>query len=462
MSAEALRARIAAGEDESTIFVSGVDNLEKLGRAVCALLNTHGGMIVCGVRDGAPVGLAKINDDTIAEVENHLRQAISPLALFMVNSVDLDEHRLVVIEVPQAKDRPYVVDGGVWLRAGGQVVAADIATLRQMLRGHADTPLRWERRISTTMTYEDLDIGEVRATVRDALKSKRSTFGDDDDELILLSQLAAYQPSGFTHGGDVLFSRNPGLRHPQARVQLVVFSGDKTSDDFTDNRWLEGPLVRVCRELLAAVGALNAVKSSFEETGNRRDRPSYDARALREGIVNAFVHRDYAAYSGGLRVSVYPSRIEIWNSGRLPETLTPGAMQRGAYESIPTNPDIAHVFYLRGMMERIGRGTELIMGTSKLLGAPSPVWRDASTGVTLIIYSANAAPELAEPLNRRQEQLLADLAPGQTMTLKTFHERYAADVSERQARRDLVELVRRSVLRQEGRGPSTIYRLAQS
>src|SRR6185436_19983520 len=97
--------------------------------------------------------------------------------------------------------------------------------------------------------------------------------------------------------------------------------------------------------------------------------------------VNAFVHRDYSSYSGGLKVSIFRSRIEIWNSGRLPKGLSASSLGR-RQESIQINPDFAQVFYIRKFMEQVGRGTELIAQASKALGAPPPVWRDEPTGVT--------------------------------------------------------------------------------
>jgi ATP-dependent DNA helicase RecG len=51
----------------------------------------------------------------------------------------------------------------------------------------------------------------------------------------------------------------------------------------------------------------------------RVETPLYPEEAIREGLVNAFVHRDYANFSGGLAVYIYPRRLEIWNSGELPD-----------------------------------------------------------------------------------------------------------------------------------------------
>ena len=43
--------------------------------------------------------------------------------------------------------------------------------------------------------------------------------------------------------------------------------------------------------------------------------------ALREAIINAFVHADYAQRGSSLRLAVFRDRIEVENPGNLPRTL---------------------------------------------------------------------------------------------------------------------------------------------
>jgi len=80
-------------------------------------------------------------------------------------------------------------------------------------------------------------------------------------------------------------------------------------------------------------------------------------------------------------------RLEIWNSGPLPEGITPATLAHG-HLSILRNPDIAHVLYLRGRMEKIGRGSLLILRLCQEAGLPEPKWEsDAHRGVTLTFFA---------------------------------------------------------------------------
>ncbi len=193
-----------------------------------------------------------------------------------------------------------------------------------------------------------------------------------------------------------------------------------------------------------------------ENNLQREDRPEYPREALREGLVNAFAHRDYSGFSGGVTVSIYPNRIEIWNSGRLPEGLTIKALREN-HPSMPNNPDIAHVLYLRGYMERIGRGTQKIIDVCKDYGF-SPKWQDKATGVTLVLKSTGSVTNVDFMPNERQQRLLNDLQSGDMIGLAEYQERYASAISERQARRDLTDMMANGYLERVGGGSRTSYK----
>jgi ATP-dependent DNA helicase RecG len=71
--------------------------------------------------------------------------------------------------------------------------------------------------------------------------------------------------------------------------------------------------------------------------------------ALREILLNAVVHKDYAC-SAPVQISVYHDKILFWNPGVLPDGWTEDTLIR-KHASQPYNPDIANVFFRSGMIE---------------------------------------------------------------------------------------------------------------
>ncbi len=261
----------------------------------------------------------------------------------------------------------------------------------------------------------------------------------------------------YTQAADVFFAKNPALRHPQVRVRATRFAEDKGSNEFLDSRIFQGPLVQVLNKVLDFMERNLPITSHFNNDRiQREDKPQYPVYALREGLVNAFAHRDYTGFSGGLSIGIYPTRIEIWNSGRLPKELKVGDLRKN-HPSLPTNPDIAHLIYIRGLMEQIGRGTQKVINACREHGLPAPKWQDQPSGVTLTLYSAKSAVSDETPLNNRQKALIEALAPGGEIRPKDYRKNFASDVSERQARRDLTVLEALALLERKGKGAGTRY-----
>lgn len=457
MIPELIRKQIQQGEGIGTEFEVDVRNLESIAKTVCAFLNTDGGTVFCGVDDNGKITGLDASRAEIKGIHAFLLKNITPKALFTVNVDEEGDKVILSIDVPEGKDRPYVFSGSVFVREGSQTRSANVTKLRDMVQSKSVAAERWERRPSMAMEEGDLDHDEIRRTAKQAKESGRFVFADDTDDIEILKALAVYSILGFTQAADVLFAKNPAIRHPQTRVRVTCFSSDKSSDTYLDDRLLQGPLVRVFEQSFDILSQHVRWEARFQAGDVRRiDRPEYPFEALREGLVNAFAHRDYSSFSGGVTVGIYPKRIEIWNSGHFPEGLQPADLKRN-HPSLPTNPDIAHVFYLRGLMERIGRGGQLIINACRDHNLTAPKWVDRPSGVTLTIFGRDGGSTEPFIANPRQRALLEQLRTGDQIRPGDYHQRFASEVTDRQARRDLTELEEAGLLLRIGKGAGTVY-----
>lgn len=457
MIPDLVRKQIRDGEGVVTEFKSDGRDLASIAKTVCGFLNTLGGTIFCGVDDfGKIVGLDSA-EQVLQEIQAYVQQNVTPKALFTVNIDSDGEKTLVSVEVPEGKDRPYVFDGVIYVREGSATRNANAAKMREMVQAKSVASERWERRPSMAMEESDLDSEELALTLREASESGRLLWLGEADEFTVLKSLAVYTAKGFTQAADVLFAIDPSRRHPQTRVRVTRYSSDKAGNTFLDDQLISGPLVKVFKEAFAVISRNVSWESAFSADNVRRlDRSEYPLEAIREGLVNAFVHRDFSGFSGGVAVGIYPGRIEIWNSGHFPEGLKPSDLRKN-HPSLPTNPDIAHVFYLRGLMERIGRGGQMIVNACREAGLPPPKWMDRPTGVTLSIFGRDNEPTRAFIPNPRQMLLLDQLEGGGQILAIDYRERYAPEVTDRQARRDLAELEAAGYLQRVVRATKTTY-----
>ncbi len=394
MKPEKILELLGLGEGQGLEFKTTLQSVDSIGKTVCGFLNSGGGYVVCGIADKGDVVGLEISDERLAAFERQLHESISPKTLVSVQRERLRQSTVAVIEVPKGRDVPYSYQNVIYLRKGDKNVVADSPTIRDMVLRTQIEPERWERRFSLADLENDLDSAAVAATVADAEKVKRAFFHDPRDPVHTLEDLSAARHGRLTNGGDVLFARNPAIRLPQTRLRAIRYNSDKAGDTFSDMKSFEGPLYDLFEDAYAFIVRNTASVARFpEDSPKREDSPIYPEAAVREGLINALVHRDYASPSGGVSVHIFPQRLEIWNSGNLPDGVTPESLAKGQI-SILRNPDISHVLYLRGLMEKAGRGSILIRHTCELQGLPAPTWRsDAATGVTLTFFTPQVTPQ---------------------------------------------------------------------
>lgn len=459
MSNSLIEIPVQNGESQILEYKSNASDMHGIGATLCAFLNGQGGRILIGFDENERFVAFENVGQKANELENFLRAHIVPLSLWSLSVQETANGDWIEIAVPEGTDKPYLFEDQIYSRVGVQTSKATAAQIRALMKKEAQEPTRWERQLAPDLKLTDLDAREIRQTALSRAGFSRSEDWQDSNSDIIetLNSLALYSYGSFTNAARVLFDRNPALRLPQTRVRLTRFATDK-GGDFIDDQTLEGnafDLIETTNRLLSSHIETTVVFEPGQLAATLT--PAYPSFALREGLVNAFVHRDYASFQGGMSVGIYPNRIEIWNSGRLPESLTIRDLKQG-HPSLPFNPDIAHVFYRRGYMERLGMGTLRIIASCRALGAPDPQWKISDAGITLTFWNRTAKSEIS--LNTRQQELISRLEIGEIFTVNDYAR--TQTVSQRQARRDLTELVNSGLLVRQNDGPATVYIRAES
>ncbi|MDR2855016.1 MAG: hypothetical protein LBV40_02520 [Methanomicrobiales archaeon] len=91
---------------------------------------------------------------------------------------------------------------------------------------------------------------------------------------------------------------------------------------------------------------------------HRIEQYDYPEEALREAMLNALIHRDYA-FSGSIIVNIYDDRIEFVSLGGI----MPGLHVEDSFMGVsePRNEKIANVFYRLKYIESYGTGLRRIL-----------------------------------------------------------------------------------------------------
>jgi ATP-dependent DNA helicase RecG len=217
-------------------------------------------------------------------------------------------------------------------------------------------------------------------------------FYNENDELLVYAN-SLFPGFGKSTDEDIILTKNPAIRHPQSRVRAVCYL-NKSENEYQDFKILEGPLLQLFEELLNFIIRNTSTTAIFSKTdAQRKTNFQYPINAIREGLINAFAHRDYSSYSGGIKVEISPKQLSIWNSGSLPLGVSIKSLKNGQI-SILRNPDIANYLHFQGYMEMLGRGSVLIQDECKKANLPSPEWKADSLGVTLTFFATSHSTEI--------------------------------------------------------------------
>jgi predicted HTH transcriptional regulator len=130
--------------------------------------------------------------------------------------------------------------------------------------------------------------------------------------------------------------------------------------------------------------------------------------AVMEAIVNAVAHRDYAS-NASVQVMLFTDRLEVWNPGQLPPTLTLEDL-RGPHASIPRNPLIAEPMYLAHYAEKAGSGILDMISLLRKEGLPEPQFRQSGGQFVQTLWrpkngqATKAKKDIEKDLEKRSEK----------------------------------------------------------
>jgi ATP-dependent DNA helicase RecG len=374
---------IKQGEGEQLEFKEAVRK-EDIAKTLCSFLNSNGGIVLIGVQaDGKIIGVQDAEKQE-EELKKYLFTSIIPEAPVTVSKEVVGNKNILLAKVWNGSKPPYVFSGTIYFRKGGNTAKATPNDISELIAERQKNELHWERRPALGIEIKDLDELEIKRTLKDLAQFGRGRVFLEKQIEEFLTYYGLYENGNLTNAAVVLFAKEPTRYLPQCRVRLTVLKGTKASDQFSYDRVLEGNLFRNIEEILQFFEVNIAVRSRFSDKKWKRIDNPFPKLALREGLMNALIHRDYSSVSGSAIIAFYPDHLEITNFGELPSELKPADLARN-HLSLPRNPDIAHICFLRAWIEKIGRGTIKMIEDCEEKGFPKPTWQSKS-GVTTLIF----------------------------------------------------------------------------
>jgi ATP-dependent DNA helicase RecG len=379
---------------------------------IVGMTNTVGGTLFLGVEDdGEITGVHKKHKDAIGVTALIANSTVPPIAVRAEVIVE-EEKDILKIEIPRSRGAVSTASGKILrrrIKLDGTPEVIPMYSYEIPSRLAELGMLDYSAQPLAGATLEDLDPNQrvrLRRIIQNRQGGEKSLLSLPDDELDIALRLVTEVGGSYvpTVAGVLLLGKEERITElmPTARSSFQVLEG--TSVRMNEDSCK--PLLELFENYETYLKAWNP-ESETEYGLFRIPIPEFDWAAFREGLVNAFCHRDYTML-GNVRVLIDDEGMIISNPGgfidgvNLKNLLT--------VEPHGRNPALADAMKRIGLAEKTGRGIDRIFEGSLVFGRPWPNYSEStSRNVKLFIQRAKAdlafAKLVADEQNRQGKPL---------------------------------------------------------
>ena len=348
--------RIESGESDQTEFKSGLD-LSSIGSAVCAFANTEGGIVVLGVNNSGEIVGVRNSPETVQErLTAFLQSGCSSPVSASIGSHQDTNGWVHWIEVPRQRSfEPLSYSGRVYVRRARSSVQPSSSELQELYNIFG--AIVTEERVIQAATVDEIDVQGFRSYLAgQGLETDHEPQPDTESDLrnrnVIADLGGVYHPTLY---GLMAFGKEP-QRYPQTgnfRVECVAYYGEDRASDVLQVADGRGTLDEQVRRSVGWFLGLGR----FESYGGlvREDRWLLPEAAIREALVNAVVHRDYAITGSKVMLEVFSDRVDVSSPGSLPNHMSVESVRAGGVPR-SRNELMANYMVVRRLMEQRGRG----------------------------------------------------------------------------------------------------------
>lgn len=320
------------------------DSLEK---EVVAFLNyKEGGIIYIGIdKAGNTTGVLDSDGDQL-KIKDRLKHNITPscLGLFDVISEHKDGLDIIKLIVASGSEKPYflkkygMTEKGTFIRIGTASEPMPQKMIDTLFAKRTRNSISKIKSNQQNLSFEQLKI--YYDAVGKRLNDKFAT------NLELLNADEQYNYVAY-----LISDKN------STSIKLAKYKGTSRVNLAENNEYGYESLIKATKQVLDKLELEN--KTITQITAKERKETRYwDAIALREAIINAFVHNDYTTEVPP-KFEIFDDRIEISSTGGLPDGLSQDEFFEGF--SVPRNKEIMRIYKDLDLVEQLGSGIPRIL-----------------------------------------------------------------------------------------------------
>jgi ATP-dependent DNA helicase RecG len=431
-------------ENKTLEFKQNLSSHEGILRTLIAFANTSGGTLVIGVEDRTK-HIVGIEDPMGMEerLANIINDGISPRLIPNIEICSWRKTYLLIIEIYPSNNRPHFLknkglEKGTYIRIGSTNRLADSVMIQEL------------QRVSRSESYDQHPMIELNSEVID-FRAASELFSEfkklKKSDLETLRLIIKYQGRDVpTVAGIILFGKDRERYFPDAWIQAGRFKGNDKKDIIDSQEIRSYPVTAindaikfVQKHLMQAI-EIRAIK--------RTEKWSIPLVALREALINAVAHADYAQRGSPIRIAIFDNRIEIENPGLIPFNLTLDDLYRGI--SKLRNPIIGRIFHELKLIERWGSGIRRMIEVCLDSGLQEPLLEEIGLHFRVTLFTRPKSVDISK-LDQMDRAILALFKGKSGLSTKEIAD--SISLSTRATRSRLIDLINKGIIIEIGTGP---------
>lgn len=368
---------------------------KELVSEIVGMTNTEGGVLYLGVEDNGNItGVHKKHKDPNGAMALIANKTVPSLSV-RAEIIEEEGIEVLQIQIPMSKTIIATSDGKIQrrrLKPDGSPENVPMYPYEIPGRLSSLSQLDYSAQILVGATMDDLD-GNERDRLRNIIKYRKgdkSLLELTDEELDKALQLV---------------KEEAGVLYPTVTGMLLLGKEDRIAELLPTAKAvfqvLEGTKVRKNEQTTKSLLATFELFEEYMKAWNperemeyglfRVPIPEFSEAAYREGLVNAFCHRDYTVIQA-VRVAVEDEGLTISSPGGFIEGVNLKNLL--TVEPHGRNPVLADALKRIGLAEKTGRGIDRIFEGSIVFGRPLPDYSE-STSTYVKLFIQRAEPDLA-------------------------------------------------------------------
>ena len=319
----------------------------ELEKEVVAFLNTNeGGFIYIGIdKTGKTIGVP--NPDAVQlELKDRFKNNILPscMGLFDILLEKRDDKNIVKIIVAGGYEKPYYIkkyglsEKGAFIRIGS---ASEPMPSRQI-----------EELFTKRTRYS---IGKIKSPKKDLRFQQLQIYYQSMGKT--LNEQFARNLELLNEDGDYNYVAYLMNDINNISVRVARYAGTNQVDLIQNEEYGHESLIKATQQVLDKLNLENRTftKITYKQ---RIERRLWNPVALREAVINAFVHNDYT-YEVAPKFEIFKDRLVITSCGGLPYGISQEEFFSGT--SIPRNKELMRIFRDVELVEHLGSGIPRIL-----------------------------------------------------------------------------------------------------